>query len=110
MLTPAYELVYEEELKDSRSQGVMLRHKKSGARICVLANDDENKVFSVGFRTPPKDSTGVAHIIEHTVLCGSEKYPLKDPFVELIKGSLNTFLNAFTWPDHTLYPVASCNT
>ncbi len=110
MLTPDYELVYEEELRDSRSQGVMLRHKKSGARICVLSNDDENKVFSVGFRTPPQDSTGVAHIIEHTVLCGSEKYPLKDPFVELIKGSLNTFLNAFTWPDHTLYPVASCNT
>ncbi len=109
MLTPAYELMYEEELKDSRSQGVMLRHKKSGARVCVLANEDENKVFSVGFRTPPKDSTGVAHIIEHTVLCGSEKYPLKDPFVELIKGSLNTFLNAFTAPDHTMYPVASCN-
>lgn len=109
MLTPAYELMYEEELKDSRSQGVMLRHKKSGARVCVLSNEDENKVFSVGFRTPPKDSTGVAHIVEHTVLNGSEKYPLKDPFVELIKGSLNTFLNAFTSPDHTTYPVASCN-
>ena len=109
MMTPAYELMYEEELKDSHSQGVMLRHKKSGARVCVLANEDENKVFSVGFRTPPQDSTGVAHIIEHTVLCGSEKYPLKDPFVELIKGSLNTFLNAFTAPDHTMYPVASCN-
>lgn len=109
MLTPAYELMYEEELKDSRSQGVMLRHKKSGARVCVLSNEDENKVFSVGFRTPPKDSTGVAHIVEHTVLNGSEKYPLKDPFVELIKGSLNTFLNAFTSPDHTTYPIASCN-
>lgn len=109
MLTPAYELMYEEELKDSRSRGVMLRHKKSGARVCVLSNDDENKVFSVGFRTPPQDSTGVAHILEHSVLNGSEKYPLKDPFVELIKGSLNTFLNAFTAPDHTMYPVASCN-
>lgn len=109
MITPAYEVMYEEELKDSRSHGLMLRHKKSGARVCVLANDDENKVFSVGFRTPPKDSTGVAHIIEHSVLNGSEKYPLKDPFVELIKGSLNTFLNAFTAPDHTMYPVASCN-
>ncbi len=109
MITPAYELMYEEELKDSRSHGMMLRHRKSGARVCVLANDDENKVFSVGFRTPPKDSTGVAHIIEHSVLNGSEKYPLKDPFVELIKGSLNTFLNAFTAPDHTMYPVASCN-
>ncbi len=109
MLTPAYELMYEEELKDSRSQGVVMRHKKSGARICVLANDDDNKVFSVGFRTPPQDSTGVAHIVEHTVLNGSEKYPLKDPFVELMKSSLNTFLNAFTAPDHTMYPVASCN-
>ncbi|MDE7297583.1 MAG: insulinase family protein [Lachnospiraceae bacterium] len=109
MLTPAYELMYEEELKDSKSMGAVLRHKKSGARVCVLSNDDDNKVFSVGFRTPPKDSTGVAHILEHSVLCGSEKFPLKDPFVELMKGSLNTFLNAMTYPDHTLYPVASCN-
>lgn len=109
IMTSAYELMYEEELKDNNSLGVVLRHKKSGARVCVLSNDDENKVFYIGFRTPPKDSTGVAHIIEHTVLCGSEKYPLKDPFVELIKGSLNTFLNAFTYPDHTMYPLASCN-
>ncbi len=109
IVTPAYELMYEEELKDSLSQGIVLRHKKSGARICVVANEDENKVFCVGFRTPPKDSTGVPHILEHSVLCGSDKFPMKDPFVELIKGSLNTFLNAFTAPDHTMYPVASCN-
>ena len=74
----------------------LLRHKKTHARITVISNNDENKVFYVGFRTPPKDSTGVAHIIEHTVLCGSEKYPLKDPFMELEKGSLSTFLNAMT--------------
>ncbi len=109
IVTPAYELMYEEELKDSLSQGIVLRHKKSGARICVVANEDENKVFCVGFRTPPKDSTGVPHILEHSVLCGSDKFPMKDPFLELIKGSLNTFLNAFTAPDHTMYPVASCN-
>ena len=87
----------------------MLRHKKSGARVAVLENDDENKVFNIGFRTPPKDSTGVAHIVEHTVLCGSDKFPVKDPFIELAKGSLNTFLNAMTYPDKTVYPVASCN-
>lgn len=109
MLTPAYELVQEEVLKDSASLGLVLKHKKSGARVCILSNEDDNKVFCVGFRTPPKDSTGVAHIIEHSVLNGSEKFPLKKPFVELIKGSLNTFLNAFTAPDKTMYPVASCN-
>lgn len=77
--------------------------------MAVLENDDENKVFNIGFRTPPKDSTGVAHIVEHTVLCGSDKFPVKDPFIELAKGSLNTFLNAMTYPDKTVYPVASCN-
>ena len=86
-----------------------MRHKKSGARIAVISNDDDNKVFYIGFRTPPEDSTGVAHIIEHTVLCGSDKYPVKDPFVELVKGSLNTFLNAMTYPEKTIYPIASCN-
>ena len=70
MITPAYTLLYEEELKDSKSKGMVLRHNKSGARVCVLSNDDDNKVFSVAFRTPPKDSTGVAHILEHSVLCG----------------------------------------
>ncbi len=104
-----YELIKEEELTDIKSRGYLLRHIKSGARIAVIGNDDNNKVFSVGFRTPPKDSTGVAHITEHSVLCGSKKYPLKDPFVELVKGSLNTFLNAMTYSDKTVYPVASCN-
>lgn len=105
----AYELVGEKELLDINSKGYILRHKKSGARVTVISNDDENKVFYIGFRTPPEDSTGVPHIIEHTVLCGSEKYPVKDPFVELVKGSLNTFLNAITYPEKTIYPVASCN-
>lgn len=105
----AYERLYGERLNDYKSDGLILRHKKTGARICLLSNDDENKVFSIGFRTPPEDSTGVAHIIEHSVLCGSQKYPLKDPFMELAKGSLNTFLNAMTYPDKTIYPVASCN-
>ena len=73
----------------------------------MISNDDDNKVFYIGFRTPPEDSTGVAHIIEHTVLCGSDKYPVKDPFVELVKGSLNTFLNAMTYPEKTIYPIAA---
>lgn len=106
---PAYLLEYEEDLKDCNSLGFVFRHKKSGARICVVSGEDNNKVFSIGFRTPPKDSTGVAHIIEHTVLCGSKNFPAKDPFIELAKGSLNTFLNAMTYSDKTMYPVASCN-
>lgn len=105
----AYDLIEERELPDVSSRGYYLRHRKSGARVIVLSNEDDNKVFSIGFRTPPVDNCGVPHIIEHTTLCGSEKYPLKDPFVELIKGSLNTFLNAMTYPDKTVYPVASCN-
>lgn len=105
----AYELLGQEELKDIHSNGYLLRHKKSGAHITLIENDDENKVFYIGFRTPVNDSTGVPHIIEHTVLCGSDKYPLKDPFVELVKGSLNTFLNAMTYPDKTVFPVASTN-
>ena len=104
-----YELVRSERLDDLNSDGVLLRHRKSGARLVLLSNDDENKVFSIGFRTPPYNDTGLQHIIEHTVLCGSRKYPVKDPFVELCKGSLNTFLNAMTYPDKTVYPVASCN-
>ena len=106
---PAYELEQEEAIKEIGSLGLVYRHKKSGARVVVMSNDDDNKVFSIGFRTPPEDSTGVAHIVEHTVLCGSKKYPSKDPFVELAKGSLNTFLNAMTLSDKTIYPVASCN-
>ena len=105
----AYELVEQRTLGDINSEGLVLRHKKSGARIAVVSNDDDNKVFFIGFRTPTEDSTGVPHIIEHTVLCGSEKYPVKDPFIELAKGSLNTFLNAMTFPDKTIYPIASCN-
>ena len=105
----AYELLSRETIRDVGAEGYLLRHKKTGARVAVLSNDDENKVFSIAFRTPPENSTGVAHIIEHTVLCGSRKFPLKDPFVELAKGSLNTFLNAMTYPDKTVYPVASCN-
>jgi len=105
----AYEVVSEENLPDISGYGIVLRHKKSGARIAVISTEDNNKVFSVGFRTPPEDSTGVAHILEHSVLCGSERFPVKDPFVELAKGSLNTFLNAMTYPDKTIYPVASCN-
>ena len=106
---PAYELVSCQDIPDIHSKGFLWRHKKSGARVMVLENDDENKVFNIAFRTPPADSTGVAHILEHSVLCGSQKFPLKDPFVELVKGSLNTFLNAMTYPDKTMYPVASCN-
>lgn len=105
----AYQLEYQEDLKDTNSLGLVFRHKKSGARVCVISNDDNNKVFSIAFRTPPKDSTGVAHIIEHTVLCGSKNFPAKDPFIELAKGSLNTFLNAMTYSDKTMYPIASCN-
>ena len=105
----AYELIEERNIEDLKSQGMILRHKKTGAKLALLSNEDENKVFYIGFRTPPTDSTGVAHIIEHSVLCGSDKYPVKDPFVELAKGSLNTFLNAITYPDKTVYPVASCN-
>lgn len=105
----AYELISGEDLGDIHAEGYLLRHKKSGARIGIIPNDDENKVFYIAFRTPVSDSTGVPHIIEHSVLCGSEKFPVKDPFVELVKGSLNTFLNAMTYPDKTVYPVASCN-
>lgn len=104
-----YEKIKSEELQDLNGQGYLLRHKKSGARIAIVENEDENKVFYIGFRTPPKNSTGVAHILEHSVLCGSAKFPAKDPFVELVKGSLNTFLNAMTYPDKTVYPIASCN-
>ena len=105
----AYEFVEEELLPDIASKGTILRHKKTGARVMLIENENNNKVFNIAFRTPPKDSTGVAHILEHSVLCGSRDFPLKDPFVELVKGSLNTFLNAMTYPDKTCYPVASCN-
>lgn len=104
-----YEILQEADLKDLKSKGYLLKHKKSGARVVLMENDDDNKVFYIGFRTPPEDSTGLPHILEHSVLCGSKNFPVKDPFVELVKGSLNTFLNAMTYPDKTVYPVASCN-
>ena len=105
----AYRLLESRALREINSTGAILEHKKSGARIFLISNEDENKVFSIGFRTPPCDSTGLPHILEHSVLCGSEKFSVKDPFVELVKGSLNTFLNAMTYPDKTVYPIASCN-
>ncbi len=104
-----FELLEQKEIKEYRTVARLYRHNKSGAQVLSLCNDDENKVFGITFRTPPSDSTGVAHILEHSVLCGSRKYPVKEPFVELLKGSLQTFLNAFTYPDKTCYPVASQN-
>ncbi len=104
-----YEVIEKREITDINSVSYLCKHKKTGAKVALIQNDDENKVFYIGFRTPPKNSTGVAHILEHSVLCGSKEFPVKDPFVELVKGSLNTFLNAMTYPDKTIYPVASCN-
>lgn len=105
----AYEVTGRQTIKELETEGYILKHKKTGARVVVMENNDDNKVFYIGFRTPPEESTGVMHILEHSVLCGSKKYPVKDPFIELAKGSLNTFLNAMTYPDKTVYPVASCN-
>lgn len=105
----AYRIVEQKNIAEMQSDGYVLEHKKTKARVFLLSNDDENKVFCIGFRTPPNDNTGLPHILEHSVLCGSDKFPLKDPFVELVKGSLNTFLNAMTYPDKTVYPIASCN-
>ena len=104
-----FELLTQQMLPDINTRAKLYRHVKTGAEVLSLENDDENKTFGVTFATPPSDSTGIAHIMEHSVLCGSRKYPLKEPFVELLKGSLKTFLNAFTYPDRTCYPVASQN-
>ncbi|HEY5653232.1 MAG TPA: insulinase family protein [Pontiella sp.] len=104
-----FKLIRTEEIKELNTLARVYRHTPTGAEILSMSNDDENKCFGIAFRTPPSDSTGVAHILEHTVLCGSQKYPVKDPFVQLLKGSLQTFLNAFTYPDKTCYPVASQN-
>jgi len=104
-----FELVWERNISELNTFAQLFRHRKTGAELLSLQNDDENKVFGITFRTPPSDSTGIAHILEHSVLCGSRKYPLKEPFVELLKGSLKTFLNAMTYPDKTVYPVASQN-
>uniref|UniRef100_A0A1D1Z8Y6 Presequence protease 1, chloroplastic/mitochondrial n=1 Tax=Anthurium amnicola TaxID=1678845 RepID=A0A1D1Z8Y6_9ARAE len=105
-----FKKVSEQVIDECKSTAVLYKHMKTGAEVMSVSNDDENKVFGIVFRTPPKDSTGIPHILEHSVLCGSRKYPLKEPFVELLKGSLHTFLNAFTYPDRTCYPVASTNT
>ncbi|WP_338540154.1 insulinase family protein [Paenibacillus tundrae] len=105
----SYQVIQERRMEELKSDGYLLEHKKSGAKIVLMSNEDDNKVFSIGFRTPPSDNTGVPHILEHSVLCGSKKFPAKDSFVELLKGSLNTFLNAMTYPDKTIYPIASRN-
>jgi len=109
MSHPAFELVRDEKIAEINSEAKLYRHRKTGAEVLSLVNEDENKVFGVTFKTPPEDSTGIAHILEHSVLCGSRKYPVKKPFVELLKGSMHTFLNAMTFPDKTAYPVASVN-
>lgn len=104
-----YVLLKEQYLPDLKINAKYLQHKKSGARVVLFPSDDANKVYAITFKTAPLDDTGVTHILEHSVLCGSKKYPLKEPFVELVKGSVNTFLNAFTYADKTMYPVASVN-
>ncbi|MDR5659610.1 insulinase family protein [Serpentinicella sp. ANB-PHB4] len=104
-----FELQESKEVKELKGKSYLFSHIKSGARLLYIHNDDDNKVFSITFRTPPTDSTGLPHILEHSVLCGSRKFPTKDPFVELAKGSLNTFLNAMTFSDKTMYPIASRN-
>ena len=109
MFENSYRKIDERNMPECGGTGTVYEHVKTGARVFTIKNGDNNKVFCIGFRTTPADSTGVAHILEHSVLCGSEKFPLKDPFIELAKGSLNTFLNAMTYPDKTIYPVASCN-
>ncbi len=105
-----FSLVEEQELSEVGGKVKLFKHNKTNAKLISVCNNDINKCFGVGFRTPPKNSTGVAHILEHSVLCGSEKFPTKEPFVELLKSSLQTFLNAMTYPDKTIYPVASTNT
>ena len=109
MFQDIYKKIEERPMPEIGGTGTVYEHAKTGAKVFAVKAEDPNKVFYIGFRTTPSDSTGVAHILEHSVLCGSEKFPLKDPFVELVKGSLNTFLNAMTYPDKTVYPVASCN-
>lgn len=105
----SFKLVAEKFITELNTNARLFVHSPTGAELLSLENEDENKVFGITFRTPPEDSTGLPHIMEHSVLCGSEKYPVKEPFVELLKGSLNTFVNAFTYPDKTCYPCASQN-
>ena len=109
MMIHGFELIKEQDIPELKTKARLYRHAQTGAELLSMENDDENKVFGINFRTMPKDSTGVPHILEHSVLNGSEKYPVKEPFVELLKGSLATFVNAFTFPDKTCYPVASQN-
>lgn len=109
MIPESYQLIKEETVAEVNGQTLLLEHRKTGAKLILVDCADTNRVFSIGFRTPPSDDTGVPHIMEHSVLCGSENYPVKDPFVELCKGSLNTYLNAMTYPEKTVYPVASTN-
>ncbi|MHC1712618.1 MAG: insulinase family protein [Solidesulfovibrio sp.] len=104
-----FDVLRDEPLEEYAARAILYRHARTGAEVLSLSLDDANKVFGIAFRTPPASSTGVPHILEHSVLCGSQKYPVKEPFVELLKGSLQTFLNAFTYPDKTCYPVASTN-
>ena len=99
-----------EELPEIDGTAYVLDHDKSGAQLLYLRNDDNNKAFSIAFKTPPADDTGVFHILEHSVLCGSDKFPVKEPFVDLLKSSMQTFLNAMTFPDKTMYPVARPST
>ena len=105
-----YELLQASELNELNLEGYVLRHKKTGARVICLPAEDTNKTFAIAFRTPPVDDSGLSHILEHSVLCGSEKFPVKDPFVELMKTSPNTFLNAMTYPDKTIYPCQAAMT
>ncbi|HJN99896.1 MAG TPA: insulinase family protein, partial [Nitrospinaceae bacterium] len=104
-----FRLSLQESISELNSLALLFTHEKTGAEVLVMENDDDNKVFSATFKTPPSNDRGVAHILEHSVLCGSRKYPVKEPFLELLKGSLQTFLNAMTFPDKTMYPVASRN-
>ena len=104
-----FKLSQQQSISELNSLALLFTHLKTGAEVLVVENDDDNKVFSVTFKTPPSNDRGVAHILEHSVLCGSRKYPAKEPFLELLKGSLQTFLNAMTFPDKTMYPVASRN-
>src|SRR5437867_7563538 len=108
-MSRSFNLIKAQNIPELNSVAQLYVHKRTGARLLSIINDDENKVFSINFRTTPKDSTGVPHILEHSVLDGSQKYPLKTPFAELLKGSLQTFVNAFTFPDKTCYPAASQN-
>lgn len=108
-MIPAYTIVNTTDISELNTKAYLLKHKKTGAKVALMVNDDNNKVFNIGFRTPPENDAGLPHILEHSVLCGSKKYPAKNTFEELIQGSLNTFLNAMTFPDRTIYPVASCN-